>query len=144
MLVPAERFELPTNGLQNRCSTTELSRHRQDRQGGIRALRASARLPHRNGPGRAPACCNRQDAPGEAPERLPQGSFRVSALSAELAVGRGAVRGAGRSFASFRRGRRATLSFTGGGGGLSTQWDHAKYARFANTSARKTFRTGRF
>src|SRR6266480_75518 len=27
MLVPAERFELPTNGLQNRCSTTELSRH---------------------------------------------------------------------------------------------------------------------
>ena len=29
MLVPAERFELPTNGLQNRCSTTELSRHRK-------------------------------------------------------------------------------------------------------------------
>jgi hypothetical protein len=27
-LVPAERFELPTNGLQNRCSTTELSRRR--------------------------------------------------------------------------------------------------------------------
>ncbi len=26
-LVPAERFELPTNGLQNRCSTAELSRH---------------------------------------------------------------------------------------------------------------------
>ena len=26
--MPAERFELPTNGLQNRCSTTELSRHR--------------------------------------------------------------------------------------------------------------------
>src|SRR5271163_1004648 len=25
-MVPAERFELPTNGLQNRCSTTELSR----------------------------------------------------------------------------------------------------------------------
>ena len=25
-VVPAERFELPTNGLQNRCSTTELSR----------------------------------------------------------------------------------------------------------------------
>jgi hypothetical protein len=25
-LVPAERFELPTNGLQNRCSTTELCR----------------------------------------------------------------------------------------------------------------------
>jgi hypothetical protein len=25
--LPAERFELPTNGLQNRCSTTELSRH---------------------------------------------------------------------------------------------------------------------
>ena len=27
--LPAERFELPTNGLQNRCSTTELSRHRE-------------------------------------------------------------------------------------------------------------------
>src|SRR5262249_2153678 len=26
-LVPGERFELPTNGLQNRCSTTELTRH---------------------------------------------------------------------------------------------------------------------
>ncbi len=25
--MPTERFELPTNGLQNRCSTTELSRH---------------------------------------------------------------------------------------------------------------------
>src|SRR5437879_4475482 len=25
-MMPAERFELPTNGLQNRCSTTELSR----------------------------------------------------------------------------------------------------------------------
>jgi hypothetical protein len=25
-LVPGERFELPTNGLQNRCSTTELTR----------------------------------------------------------------------------------------------------------------------
>src|SRR5947208_10648009 len=84
--LPAERFELPTNGLQNRCSTTELSRHRQDRQGGIRALRASARLPHHNGPGRAPACCNRQDAPGEAPERLPKGSFRASPLSAGLAA----------------------------------------------------------
>src|SRR5262245_1310660 len=27
MSVPGERFELPTNGLQNRCSTTELTRH---------------------------------------------------------------------------------------------------------------------
>lgn len=26
-LVPGERFELPTNGLQNRCSTPELTRH---------------------------------------------------------------------------------------------------------------------
>ena len=26
LLVPGERFELPTNGLQNRCSTTELTR----------------------------------------------------------------------------------------------------------------------
>ena len=25
--MPGERFELPTNGLQNRCSTTELTRH---------------------------------------------------------------------------------------------------------------------
>ena len=31
LLVPGERFELPTNGLQNRCSTTELTR----RIGGI-------------------------------------------------------------------------------------------------------------
>ena len=29
-LVPGERFELPTNGLQNRCSTTELTRHCTD------------------------------------------------------------------------------------------------------------------
>ena len=27
-VVPDERIELPTNGLQNRCSTTELSRRR--------------------------------------------------------------------------------------------------------------------
>jgi hypothetical protein len=26
ILVPGERFELPTNGLQNRCSTAELTR----------------------------------------------------------------------------------------------------------------------
>jgi hypothetical protein len=26
LVVPGERFELPTNGLQNRCSTTELTR----------------------------------------------------------------------------------------------------------------------
>jgi hypothetical protein len=26
MLVPGERIELPTRGLQNRCSTTELTR----------------------------------------------------------------------------------------------------------------------
>jgi hypothetical protein len=26
-LVPDERIELPTNGLQNRCSTAELIRH---------------------------------------------------------------------------------------------------------------------
>ena len=29
LLVPAERFELPTYGLQNRCTTTVLSRHIQ-------------------------------------------------------------------------------------------------------------------
>jgi hypothetical protein len=28
--VPGERFELPTNGLQNRCSTTELTRQTDD------------------------------------------------------------------------------------------------------------------
>jgi hypothetical protein len=31
VLVPGERIELPTNGLQNRCSTAELTRPRQDR-----------------------------------------------------------------------------------------------------------------
>ena len=30
LLVPGERFELPTNGLQNRCSTTELTRQIND------------------------------------------------------------------------------------------------------------------
>ena len=29
LLVPGERIELPTNGLQNRCSTAELTRLRQ-------------------------------------------------------------------------------------------------------------------
>jgi hypothetical protein len=29
MVVPGERIELPTNGLQNRCSTAELTRHRR-------------------------------------------------------------------------------------------------------------------
>jgi hypothetical protein len=29
-VVPGERFELPTNGLQNRCSTTELTRQTDD------------------------------------------------------------------------------------------------------------------
>jgi hypothetical protein len=33
LLVPGERFELPTNGLQNRCSTTELTRHINDLDG---------------------------------------------------------------------------------------------------------------
>jgi hypothetical protein len=28
--VPGERIELPTNGLQNRCSTAELTRHNYD------------------------------------------------------------------------------------------------------------------
>jgi hypothetical protein len=27
LMVPGERIELPTNGLQNRCSTAELTRH---------------------------------------------------------------------------------------------------------------------
>ena len=31
--LPAEGFEPPTNGLQNRCSTTELSRHWQAAHG---------------------------------------------------------------------------------------------------------------
>jgi hypothetical protein len=29
-LVPGERIELPTNGLQNRCSTAELTRQASD------------------------------------------------------------------------------------------------------------------
>jgi hypothetical protein len=29
--MPAEGLEPPTNGLQNRCSTTELSRRRKER-----------------------------------------------------------------------------------------------------------------
>jgi hypothetical protein len=69
-----------------------------------------------------------------------QGSFGVSVFAAAFVAGRGG----GRSFASFRRGSRAMLSFTGGGGGLSTQWDHAKYARFTNSSAKKTLRTDEF
>src|SRR5215831_802516 len=32
LLVQGERFELPTNGLQNRCSTTELTRQINDLQ----------------------------------------------------------------------------------------------------------------
>ncbi len=32
LLVPGERFELPTNGLQNRCSTAELTRQINDLQ----------------------------------------------------------------------------------------------------------------
>jgi hypothetical protein len=83
----------------------------------------------------------------DAPERPPQGTIWVEpgdSLSAVFPAGFAAGGGGGRSLASFRRGSRAMLSFTGGGGGLSTQWDHAKYARFANSSPRKTFRTGRF
>jgi hypothetical protein len=30
-MVPGERIELPTNGLQNRCSTAELTRRRYNR-----------------------------------------------------------------------------------------------------------------
>jgi hypothetical protein len=30
LLVPGERIELPTNGLQNRCSTAELTRQASD------------------------------------------------------------------------------------------------------------------
>jgi hypothetical protein len=36
-VVPGERFELPTNGLQNRCSTTELTRHINDLEGLVKA-----------------------------------------------------------------------------------------------------------
>ena len=61
-------------------------------------------------------------------------------MSAVLAAGCAA----GPSFASFRRGSRATLSLTGGGRGVATKWDHPKYARFTNSSAKKTFRTNEF
>jgi hypothetical protein len=48
--VPGERFELPTNGLQNRCSTAELTRHSNDLEGLVKAdcepsaVRGSQRL----------------------------------------------------------------------------------------------------
>src|SRR5215472_17082187 len=35
LLVPGERFELPTNGLQNRCSTTELTRQINELRGTV-------------------------------------------------------------------------------------------------------------
>src|SRR5207249_5852963 len=46
-LVPGERFELPTNGLQNRCSTTELTRQINElrRNSSRFVLTASPRAP---------------------------------------------------------------------------------------------------
>src|SRR5215470_12598381 len=38
LLVPGERFELPTNGLQNRCSTTELTRQINDLRSGSSSI----------------------------------------------------------------------------------------------------------
>src|SRR5438105_15346722 len=70
MLVPAERFELPTNGLQNRCSTTELSRH-----GGWSAeCKSSARTlktPDARACSVAPA--RGSGLPGTRPARFPPG-----------------------------------------------------------------------
>ena len=37
-LVPGERFELPTNGLQNRCSTAELTRQINGLDGGAKVV----------------------------------------------------------------------------------------------------------
>src|SRR6185369_6693309 len=41
-VVPGERIELPTNGLQNRCSTAELTRHLTWRMRGPAEARAPA------------------------------------------------------------------------------------------------------
>jgi RES domain-containing protein len=49
LLVPGERIELPTNGLQNRCSTAELTRLR------VKELSASLR-------------CHKPDRGGRLPE----------------------------------------------------------------------------
>jgi hypothetical protein len=45
-MVPGERFELPTNGLQNRCSTTELTR--QINGLGVEDRRVATQLPPAN------------------------------------------------------------------------------------------------
>ena len=46
-LVPGERFELPTNGLQNRCSTTELTRQRQPTHSHKPTIQQPGEQPHR-------------------------------------------------------------------------------------------------
>ena len=120
-------------------------RHELDEPGRIGEVAYNPDRRRRSSVAEQPPCkrqvvCSIQTGGTNVHTLMPQGSFGVSVFSA----GFGAGRGGGRSFASFRRGSRAMLSFTGGGGGLSTQWAHAKYARFANSTPRKTFRTDRF
>ena len=69
--LPAEGFEPPTNGLQNRCSTTELSRHR--------------------------ACKDRFPERGRElyPHPAPQGSFGVPATVVGTTGGAAGAGGAG-------------------------------------------------
>ena len=43
--MPGERIELPTNGLQNRCSTAELTRHILDLFSYLRGLVSAAKPP---------------------------------------------------------------------------------------------------
>src|SRR5207253_626913 len=77
-------------------------------------------------------------------DRHPGGGDTLSAgdtVSAVLSAAWPRGGGGGSSLASFKRGSRAMLSFTGGGGGSSIQCDHAKYARLTNSSVRNTFRT---
>ena len=44
-MVPGERIELPTNGLQNRCSTAELTRHILNLFSYLRGLVSAAKPP---------------------------------------------------------------------------------------------------
>src|SRR5207253_6333026 len=83
-------------------------------------------------------------APKGPTDRHPGGGDTLSAgdtVSAVLSAAWPRGGGGGSSLASFKRGSRAMLSFTGGGGGSSIQCDHAKYARLTNSSVRNTFRT---
>src|SRR5258708_29435313 len=61
-LVPAEGFEPPTYGLQNRCTTTVLSRHFKDVRGQYPPPPTTTFLP-RLPPRQPPVCLLREHAP---------------------------------------------------------------------------------